>query len=386
MKRSRWLVLVGVVGLLLLMLAFWWHWDYQRECYGGRHTREWAWQLLTATTPEDREAATNALRALGPQAVRPLRAMLRERDKAYEKPLVQASRILPAEERQTFLRHLRPGQALANRVAAIQAVAVLGVTASNAVPELAAGLQETHGQLRWESARALGQLGAAGVTALLRAAGDTNSGVRQAALFVLADAPPDFPGLAAGVIQGLFDADEPVRGTASYAVEKLRVDALPEVVRRLNRADPREQLTALQALARLRPAFRSVEAPVLNLATNGPPEIRRQAMVTMGALRFTSTNALILMRAALEDPALELRTSAIFAVSQVSWKTPDLVPHLISLTATGSLAERLAAVNALGQYRAQASNSLPALIGIWQDPIPELRLAATNAAQRLSQP
>jgi len=387
MKRRIFFILTALVLLFAVGLVVLREREYQRESYQGRHTRDWAWMMLSSqASPSDtnRQEAIAALRALGPRAVPPLRRMLAERDKIYEKPIVQAARSLPVSQRLALIRKLRPGQALAHRLAAINALGILGTNAAEAVPDLLQAMQEPIGQIRWDAARALAAIGDAGVAALAAAAADTNAGVRHAAIFALGESRTNAPFVAAALFDGLLDPDQSVRASASYAVGKLRLNAVPMLMEQLSSKDLGIQVAAVRALAGVNPPPRLISTNLINIASTSNRELRRQTIETMGVLRVSTSNAVSIFMTALDDPDPAIRLTAIKAVGEISWKTAGAIPRLVQFTRSDVTGEREAATSALAQFGLRASDAAPAIVLLLNDAEPKVRAAATNALGRIN--
>lgn len=384
MKRRVLYLLAGAGAALVMGWFGWRQFEYSQESYEGRHTRDWAWVLLASPNQAEREEAESALRHIGPHAVPVLQRMLLERDKFYEKPLIQAARALPLEQRQAFVRSLHPGQAMGSRLAAITALGVLGAHATVALPELERNLRDPVGLMRWESAQALVRMGEPGWRVLATAAQDTNAAVRQAVFFILGSASTNAVEVVGPVVlAGLLDTDAAVLSTAGYTAQKLGLDPLPTLNRALNSEIPETQLAALRGLAICNSSTRAISSNVVWLAGNATGELRRQALECLGDLHVTSTNAARIAVQSLEanDPALRL--TAIRTVGRINWRTADAIPRLQEFAHAADVRERALALQALGEFGARASNALQNITERLNDPEVSVREAATNTLNRI---
>jgi HEAT repeat protein len=309
--------------------------------------------------------------------------MLHTRDKPYEKPILEAARSLPVQQRQAIIRQLRPGTAYATRLSAIHALIVLGPVAAPAIPDLIPGLDDVNGQIRWDTARALVAIGDAAIPALVTTASSTNPAVRHAAVFMLADSQTNASLVAPIVFRALLDSDDYVRGTAISGVGRLGLDPVPMLKDALESADSATRLAAMRALAGLRPPVALVFTNLMAVATNSTGERRRRTIETMGALRVSRSNAVDIIIAALDDPDLATRVTAIKAVSEVSWKAAAALPRLETFTRSTDPTEREAAVAALGRFGSRASNSVAVLELRLEDDSPSVRAAATNSLAQI---
>ena len=90
--------------------------------------------------------------------------------------------------------------------------------------------------------------------------------------------------------------------------------------------------------------------------------------------------------AALDDAEPAIRVTAMKAAANIIWKTTSAIPRLIEFTRSASATEREAAAFALGQFGVAASNAVPAISSLFDDDIPRVRAAATNALLRITVP
>jgi len=383
MKRRPLLISIALVVLFCAGLLLYQQRQRAWESYLGKHTGDWAWELLANPEGSNREAAVFALRSLGSNAVPPLRRMLHTRDKPYEKPILEAARALPPEQRRSVLKQLRPGSAQATRLSAIKALTILGPVAAPAIPDLTLGLDDPSGQIRWDTARALVAIGDAANPTLVAAASSTNPAVRHVAVFVLTDSQTNAAWVAPIVLRAVLDSDDHVRATAIHGVGRLGLDPVPMLKDALESADSTNRVAAMRALAGLRPPTQLVLTNLMAIATNSTGELYRSAIEALGALRVSRSNAVDIMIAALDSADSATRVTAIKAVSEVSWKAVATLPRLEEFTRSANPAEREAAVAALGRFGGRASNSLPVLELRLEDDSPTVRSAATNALAQI---
>jgi len=389
MKRHKLLIGAGVVASVVAAIVLWGQFEFARESYQGRHTRDWALQLAATATDgneSNRVEAIAALQALGPAAIPPLRRMLAERESFYDRTVARIAALLPVNQRRTLVTQLRPGQALSHRAAAVNALMVLGTNALSAIPDLGQALYDPSGGVRLDAARALVSFGDVAIPALIAAATGTNPVVRHIAVYALAQSATNLPLTRSTLLTAMLDDDENVRTTAIYFADPLGLDAQPLLLEKLRSPDPAEQLGAVRALAGVRLPSQLIATNLLSLATNSSGELRRQTIETMSALRMMTTNAAAVMIAALDDPDPAIRITAMRAVGQLTWKTGAAIPRLTEFTRSAHQLERKTSVWALAQFGARASNAIPALTLLLDDPDPEVRKAATGALTQIDPP
>ena len=186
------------------------------------------------------------------------------------------------------------------------------------------------------------------------------------------------------LFNALFDPDNNVRASATYAVGLMEQSVVPLLLERLNSSDPETQVAAMRALAGVHPPLQLVSTNLISMASTSSGELRRQTIETMGALRLASSNAASIMMAALDDPEPAIRAAAIKAVGEISWKTAAAIPRLTELTRSSLMGERAAAISALGQFGLRASNAAPAVKLLLVDSENVVRTAATNALAKIA--
>jgi HEAT repeat protein len=381
-RRSIW-VAVTIIALAVTVALLMQQRRHQRESYQGRHTRDWAWALMTATNDQRRAEAVTALRAIGPDAIPPLRAMLRTRDKFYEKPIVTASRALPLEQRRELLRQLQPGSAMAVRLSALTALAQIGEPSRAALDDLVAGLYDQVGQIRWDSARCLAALGDFAIPALADAAASTNRDVRHAAVWAMSEFTTNTPQLTQALFGALLDDYSAGRSMAIYAIGKFGLDAGPMLKELLETGVPEKQLSAMRVLAAVRPPMRLVMTNVLRVAQNSTGELRRASIEAMGAMRMSNTNVVGFIISALQDSDPAVRLAAITTIGEVSWKAEAALPRLIEFVASKNLPERTTAIRTLGRFGSRGTNAVAAIQTALQDEDGAVRAAATNSLDQI---
>lgn len=220
--------------------------------------------------------------------------------------------------------------------------------------ELAVGyLSDTSDDIRWKAAYLLGRTRASvGTRALLASAADPAPWVRQYAL----------------------------RGLTRPAVDSAGIprDSLyPVLVRALSDADPGVRVNALQALASFAD---SAHLDLAAAALRDPiPNVRLEAIVTLGALGGQDGLALLARIAAARDEPLVMRREALLGLLRAD--TARAAGMAAQLAASPVRGERLLAIELATAARVADITPFEPLI---RDPEPQVQAAALNALGVLS--
>lgn len=305
MKRrlliALFVLVVVVAGLWLLHVR-----SERRASYQGKHVRAWAQQLYTTYEPTGTNAAAVAFRALGSNAVPPLRSLLHLRDPLYEKALLKYARHLPAKPRVYLFQKIKPGHTIEYRLGAVRALGVLGPTAIEALPDMLEVLSDKDARVRWTVAQTIFRLGPEAVAAVIPLTTNADVNVRHAAVYALGEARTNALPAVPALIRCLLDPNEAVRGSALYSLSRVGFPAVPKALElAVTSPDPQMQNAAFRSLVALRPPPGRMLASPLMITTN-TPEIRRMALMTLWVSRQTNTHALQIYQRSLadEDPSV----------------------------------------------------------------------------------
>jgi hypothetical protein len=301
-------LLIALLVLAVVMTGLWLlHVRSERRAsYQGKHVRAWAQQLYATYEPTGTNAAAVAFRAMGSNAVPPLRSLLHLRDPLYEKPLLKYARYLPAKPRVYLFQKINPGRAVEYRLGAVRALGVLGPTAIEALPDMIAVLSDTDTRVRWTAAQTLWQLGPEAVTALIPLTTNADVNVRHATVYALGEARTNALPAVPTLIRCLLDTNEAVRGSALYSLSRVGFAAVPKAMElAVTDPDPQIQNAAFRSLVAVRPPPGRMLASPMMVTTN-TPEIRRMALMTLWVSRQTNSHAMQIYQRSLsdEDPSV----------------------------------------------------------------------------------
>lgn len=283
---------------------------YHHASYQGKHVRVWAQQLYATYEPTGTNAAAVAVRAMGSNAVPPLRSLLRLHDPLYEKALLKYARYLPAKPRGYLFQKINPGRTIEYRLGAVRALGVLGPVAIEALPDLVTAMGEPDTRIRWTTAQTLFRLGPEAIAALIPLATNGDVNLRHAAVYALGEARTNALPAVPALIRCSLDTNESVRASALYSLSRVGFVAVPQVLEiAATETDPQLQNAAFRALVALRPPpGRSLNSNLM-ISTN-TPEIRRRALLSLWFARQTNQYALKLYETSLTDEDPTVRETA----------------------------------------------------------------------------
>src|SRR5262245_44994643 len=237
----------------------------------------------------------------------------------------------------------------ADRYAAADALADLGIAGQAATTQLVAALASNDPELKWRAARALGTGGnAAAVAPLRKAAADENPAVRAQAIFALGRLSANDQPTIEAIVGRLTDKEVTVRRASVRALQMIKPDrkvSIPLVVKLLEDADPNVAMLALSAIA------------------EGGPEV---VPVLTEALEHS-----------------EARYWACLALSEIGAAAKPAVPGLTKVLADERPEVRLQATIALAEIGPDARPAVPALVKQLTDPFESLRHASAFALGRI---
>ena len=328
-------------------------------------------QLVDAT-PEVAEAATAALRRLGPLAEERVLAGIQTGDVAQRRAL------LPLVSRATSAAAVVAclGDTDADvRAQACDALARMGVT--SVVGALFPLLADTNPRVAFAATAAIQSLGSHETEALARtAAGSADARVRRAAIGILGYFGS--PSVVDDILAALNDDDERVREAAIHALpflddpralealftvargpaertraaamralgqsgSDLRVSAM--LMKGLSDPDAWVRYYACQALGKL--AFAPAAAAIVRLMNDEAGQVRVAAVEALSCM--DSEVAAKALKSAVDDSDGDVRRTAIIGLGVA--KQQDSLPLMLAAASSGDAATRLVALSAFGGFR-----------------------------------
>ncbi len=283
--------------------------QFRLATHNGKTVKEWAGELYLNYDPRKTNAATEAFVIMGSNAVPALRSLLSSRDPIYERTFLQQARRIPLAARRYLFQKLKPGQTIQYRVGAARALGVIGLSASDALPELLAALSETNSQISWVAAQNIPALGQPAIDALTTLVTNANVNVRHTAIYALGEARTNALPATALLIRATMDTNQNIRASAFYSLSRIGRPALPMTVE-MAASNPDLELrnAAFRSLIVLLPPG-GIHQSLLASSTNNA-EMRRLAILSLSRSRLTNDYAMTLFQTAIKDEDASVREAA----------------------------------------------------------------------------
>lgn len=349
----------------------------EEPSFGGRKLSEWQSMLKEDPTPRKRRAAVVALGQIGADNREVLPVVLVAVGKALRadaSPAVrqQAAVVLGQQRVDEKTAGVLPDLIEAVRIEKdpsvrrelATATGRYGAYAKQAVGPLAPFLKDADPAVRAAAADALGRIGPAAGTAVgdvLPLVKDADRSVRQAAVFALGRIEPEEKGPAAEALLAVLKAD----------------------------ADPDMRREAVVSLGFLGERTSDVVLAVAAVLTDKSADLRATAALTLA--RFGSTARAAepaLMKAIRSDPDKAVRLNAVRTVfASYGAEAEKLIPTFTErLAADPDFEVRVAIAEEFGGLGPTGKAALPALRASQRDPQIKVREAAAAAIKRIEAP
>lgn len=327
--------------------------------------------------------AVSALQDLGSNAVPGLVQLL-----AYQEPFLRRqTRALASKLPRGCARALWPWvgplEVSSVRVAGAKGLALLHSQADGAVPALLEVLHDPEPYVAMEAATALGRIGRASVPGLTRALGDKGPVVRHAAAYALGEIGPGAGAALPELIAALEDPDSQVRSSTAYTLTLIGYPAMTTLSNVIERADGRASGAAIKELILFYRSLLSMTAPLRKLAHAHNSVSRCQALDALGAIRAADEATIRTFIEAMQDSEVEVRLTALRALSQVIWRGGPAIGALRNCLRDPSASVRAWSAKDLGAIGPPARAALKDLTYALQDDEPAVRAAARQAMEEI---
>jgi len=376
--RKRLVIIVTALGIVAIAAVFLSSCNRYDVVYKDRHLKEWATQLRSAD-PAEREQASSAFKAMGAKAVPGLIHLLKTKDTGLRKMVWSLAGRLPRRARAWFFREFPwpdPNDAC---IAGARGLGFVGADAGAACPALADALRTRVREVSLEAATALSRIGEASVPALLRALKDEHQEVRHAAVYALGEIGPDAKEAVPALVGMLEEKDEGMRRSVAYSLSRIGPPGLAGLIDSLARGKGPTRDSAAKLLLQYYGALRQAMPALVRMAADESPEMRRQALETLGAIREADVVTVRVATGALKDPDVNVRLAAIGALGQLGGEAQSMVLPLQACLRDESAAVRASAARALVRIGTIAGSAVPALTYLLHDENEDVRNAAKQA-------
>ena len=356
-KRTFIWIALGLGILLAALVAL--IWPEQPVVYQGKDVWQWTWQLYSPNPP-DREAATAALRAIGPAAVPTVVNKLRTDASFLRKAREWLGERLPGAIGRGMTKDLKPISFASSRSMAATGLKALGTNANAAVPALLKAMHDPEAQVMWDSAGALGAIGESAVLGLVPLLEDPLPARRRAVIYALAETGPAALPAVPTLVRQLGDRDPDYRVSVAYALGRIGPVAGPAVLKAVETSQGEAKRLAARAVVVVHPRTALAMPVLMTMARDAEAASRSAALDALAALRISHTNALAVYRAALDDTNALVRASAAKAMGEVCWKTRDDLPRVAQIEKQDDdESVRKAAQEAIRKIQELMTNSVP---------------------------
>ena len=338
--------------------------------------------LATQAAAGDTNAVA-ALRVQGSNAVPGLVKLLRWRDPGLLSMAWKIGPRLPASMSSALLSRTGPLDAARVRLAAVNALGLLGAQGEGAVPALLEELRNPESYEAMAAATALSRIGQASVPGLTRALSDKDPVVRHAAAYGLGEIGPNAEQSVPDLIQNLADADPSVRSSTAYSLMMIGYPSVAELSNLIDHADQNAREAAVTEFIRFYRSLLGVTRPLIKMAHAEPAASRRQALQALGAIRAADDATINTFIGALSDPVVEVRLTGLKALTLVAWRAQAAVGGLRKCLQDPSPAVREWAARVLGAIGPSARAAVGDLRLCFLDNEPAVRDAAHEALARI---
>ncbi len=326
--------------------------------YKGRPAMAWG-RDLNSPDPAVRSNATDAVRALGAEAVPIWTTALRRQDPIFKTLYLATARAVPAAVRRPLTRVVKPFVAQVDRLAAANALSLLGPSAP--VEPLLAALKGTDRQVSFIAATTLGKIGKPAVAGLIAALSDPDGNVRSLSCSALSVIGPPAAEAGPALICQLSDPHTNNRSHVIYALGRIGQPAVAPLLEALKSSDLQTRALAAFVLGTGGPMAKEVSPALIAATTDDAPLVRQNAVEALGKVRPASIESVRAFTAALQDGEPAVRLKALQALAKAWPRAEPAVPVLIKTLDDADAEIRGSAMVVLELIGPAARAAVPAL-------------------------
>lgn len=303
-RRAKWIIAASLLFASIASVV----WLTPREPkYSGRPLGAWL-KDLESPDPKVHTAAEEAIKNLGPDGVFYLTSALQQRDSLTMR--IYHNEHFPQAWTRKIRQKIQWHRPMSESQNAANALALLGPTATPAIPALVAALCDDSPLVAGAASQALSRIGAPAVPALTEA---LQKWPRSKTVWVIRAfagiGPPAAP--AAPEIAKFLDAQVPDGDFASLALSQIGPPAAPFVTNLVNHPNHSVRLRAISYVERLGPAGVFATNILFSLVDDADPRIRRAAFVALWSVRPPIEDSRPIWTRKLDDPDPGLAAMAL---------------------------------------------------------------------------
>lgn len=274
-----------------------------------------------------RKASFSALGQIGPnaaEAVPVLAAALEDSDRIVRQSAPSALGKIGPAAVPVLMSALKNGDEIV-RLRAADALGEIAPDAAEAVPALDAALKDSDEFVRWHAAIALGKIGPTAVPVLITALENTDRDIRWHAADALGEIGPDAAEAVPALDAALEDPDEIVRTHAAIALGKIGPTAVPALITAFKDRSGLVQQTVADALGKIGAAAVPALAAVLE---DPDATVRRQVVEVLGKMGPAAAPALAV---ALKNPYKDVQSEAAYLLDRLGRNAAEATPILAAV-------------------------------------------------------
>jgi HEAT repeat protein len=272
--------------------------------------------------------------------------------------------------------YFRFHNAFEQRIAACQALAILGPDAKAAIPDLTNELNEF--VFGWSAAYALSQIGPPAAPVLMNALTNSVPWVRADAAFGLGALGE--PSSASNLLAVLKDSEWTTRSSAVDALQAFPDQAsliVPALVNSLDDPNYVVQVHVERALGSFGPTARPAFPKLLHMIASTNDIASRDAAIALVKIDFDG--AFIAFTNNLNSSDIQVRRTTVLALMYFKSTGEPAVPRLIKCLNDPDVTVRAHAAIALGAIGKDPDLAVPALMANLNDPDPAVQVGAAMA-------
>ena len=337
---------------------------------------------LNSASALTRENAAQAIRQFGTNAVPNLVQLLQARDPILARPFETIGGRAPYWIRRMLFRVLDPTAAPAKRMAAAQALRIMGQSAQAALPALRQALQDEQ-TVAWHAALALAELGEPGIVALTQGLAETQPAQRGMVCYALETQGRSASNAVPALVRVLEKAPAETAKKAAAALAAVGPAAVPALLNSISHPSLGVRVQAIDALASMGPIARDSLPKLIGVAVHDEPAARAAAVRALVQIRPGAEEISRVLLRALRDPVDAVRLEALQCLSRSNLAPERVAPELLLFMRDRSPEIRRQTVSLLGQTVGTGPETIEALTIGLLDADDLVQIMACEALTRL---
>jgi len=264
------------------------------------------------------------------------------------------------------------------RIASAQSISLIGKESIKTIPSLISALEDPDWRVRYRVVNTLAEVGEPAVPALLEVLKQKSSIIRKEALECLGEMKIPDPNIIKNISNLLTSNSEKVRGKAADALRSIGKEAVPALLKALEKASTKMKIIIISALGGIGTEAKAAIPTIINYL-----KIPEQGLEYIPSFINRIKRAFL---AILKDPLRRkafIRGELARALGKIGFDSEDSVYALeLALNDPKSLVRREAALS-LGKLGSHATSGIPSLIRALEDLNPDVRWRSSEALGKI---